>query len=200
MDQSQTDLFIEEDYKRLIKAVLDASLVDYIKLQHVKNRNKKFLQKSFLNSIDMFFDTTYLFEHFKDLETQTKNLNFLELLTCYLGKTIKDLDTIHKHISEESIAYWWEKNFHDLEIPETITIGGIVWTVKNSPNNSFIDHEIKRMYCPTSAVGADRTFYKLCFKQLCTAAEITIPEDSFDSIFKLFYLFLKINAPFNQRK
>jgi hypothetical protein len=198
--QDDENLYAEEDYKRLIKAVFDSSLIDYIKLQHSNNRDKKFLQQSFINTVDMFFDEDYRFKHFQDLETQTKDLSFLELMKIYLESNKMDKNRIHEYISKESMSYWWEKNFHNLQVPETITIAGIVWTIKNSPANCFIDHENKRIYCPVNAVESDRIFFKLCLQQICNSAEIHLSETDFDKLFKLFYLFLKINAPFTQRK
>jgi hypothetical protein len=121
------DCFTEDDLKRLIKAVFESSLVDYIKLQHSKNRNKKFLQETFANSVDMFFDDSFRFEHFQDFETQTKNLSFLELMECFLNTKDIKIQNVHQHIAKESINYWWDKNFHNLEVPTHITISGIVW-------------------------------------------------------------------------
>ena len=194
------DFFAEDDLKKLIRAVFESSLVDYIKLQHSKNRNKKFLEESFKNSVDMFFDKTYRFEHFQDLETQTKHLNFLELMECMLDRKDIDINKVHSHISKESIDYWWNKNFHNLDVPSNITINGIVWTIKNSPNNSFVDYENKRIYSSTSKVDSDKNFLKLCLQIMLQEAEITLPDEEFKKFFKLFYLFLKVNSPFKQRK
>ena len=201
--KDQEDLinyFAEDDLKRLLKAVFEASLVDYIKLQHSKNRNKKFLEESFKNSVAMFFDKTFTFQHFQDLETQTKDLTFLELLESFLDTTNLDIKNIHSHISQESISYWWDKNFHNLEVPETITISGIVWTVINSPNNAFIDYENKRIYCSMNQINSDKAFFKFCLKIMCENSNISLEDEIFDNFFKIFYFFLKINSPFKQRK
>jgi hypothetical protein len=192
--------FSKTDYKKIIKAVLDAALVDYTKLQNSRNRKKKYLKESFDNSVDMFFDSTYLFEHFFDIETQTKNLTLKKLLGYLLNKNVIDMEKIQKHISEQSMAYWWERNFHDLDIPSKITIHGIVWTIINSPNNTYVDQENKRIYCPTKTLSSDRVFFGLCLKIILESCSIFLEEDQFNTLVKIFYLFLKINAPFEQKQ
>ena len=199
MNEEDAD-FSELDYKKLIKAMFDSALVDYTKLQNSKNRHKKYLEESFQNSIDMFFNPTFIFEHFLDADTQTKNLNFEQLL-CYLLNTNKvDMTHIHNHIAEESMSYWWDKNFHDLAVPSKITIHGIVWTVVNSPNNSYIDYTTKRIYCPKKAILADRNFISLCLKIMLDSIEVELDDNSVGLLSKTLYLFLKINSPFEKRK
>jgi uncharacterized ubiquitin-like protein YukD len=194
------DMFSEIDYKKLIKAVFDAALVDYTKLQSPRNRTKKYLDESFQNSVSMFFDQKFIFKHFIDTETQTNNLNFQELLGYFLNKNEINMQKIHKHISEESMSYWWERNFHDLKIPERITVKGVVWTIKNSPNNAYIDVENHRIYCPTKALNSDRVFFELCLKLMLDSCSIALNETEFKNLAKIFYLFLKINTPFEQKK
>ena len=41
----------EDDYEKLLKIVLDAALVDFVKLQHPKNRNKKYLEEALDTSV-----------------------------------------------------------------------------------------------------------------------------------------------------
>lgn len=199
-EEDLEDCFAEDDLKRLIKAVFESSLVDYIKLQHSKNRNKKFLEESFANSVDMFFDDSFRFEHFQDLETQTKNLSFLELMECFLNTKNIKIENVHEHIAKESINYWWDKNFHNLEVPTHITISGIVWTIVNSPSQAYIDHSNKRIYCPVKQIDSDKKFLTLCLRLICEAADLNIKDEDFEKLFKVFYLFLKINSPFKQRK
>ncbi len=194
------DYFAEDDLKRLVKAVFESSLVDYIKLQHSKNRNKKFLEESFANSVNMFFDDSFRFEHFQDFETQTKNLNFLELMELFLNTKNIKIENVHEHISKESINYWWDKNFHNLEIPTHITIAGIVWTIVNSPSQTYIDQSNKRIYCPIKHINSDKKFLNVCLRLICEASDLNIKDEDFEKLFKVFYLFLKINSPFKQRK
>ena len=80
MNDDALDYFSEEDYRKIVKAIFDSAIVDYTKLQHSKNRNKKFLQQSFLDVTAMFFDTSFIFEHFLSLEDGTTKLSFEDLI------------------------------------------------------------------------------------------------------------------------
>jgi hypothetical protein len=110
------------------------------------------------------------------------------------------MEDIQSHVANYSVEYWWTKNFHDLQVPSTITIAGTVWTVVNSPNNSYIDETTKRIYCPIKKIGSDRTFFRICLKIILDESKITLSEEQCDSLFKIFYLFLKINSPLEQYK
>ena len=200
MTEQELDFFSEEDYRKIIRAVFDSAVVDYTKLQHSKNRNKKFLQQSFSDCIAMFFDTNFTFQNFQSLENENINLSFENLIKYYLKKNTIDMNDIHDHIAKQSMDYWWTKNFHDLQVPETITIAGIVYTIVNSPNNSYVDYENKRIYCPTKNLGSDRAFFHICLKLILESSQITLTESQLDSVFKIFYLFLKINSPLEQYK
>lgn len=200
MNDEDLDYFSEEDYRKIVKAIFDSAIVDYTKLQHSKNRNKKFLQESFANVTAMFFDNSFRYEHFLSLEDGKTNLSFEDLIKYYLKKNTINMKDIHNHVAQHSMDYWWEKNFHDLQVPATITIAGIVWTVINSPSNIYIDESNKRIYCPTRKVGSDREFFRICLKLILKSADIQLDDTQMESFFKLFYLFLKINSPLEQYK
>lgn len=200
LEQQDLDYLTEEDYRRIVKAVFDSALVDYTKLQHAKNRNKKFLQESYENVILMFFDKDFIFENFRSLEDGVTKLSFQDLIKYYLNKYTIDMKNIHNHIADYSMEYWWEKNFHDLQVPANITIAGIAWSIVNSPSNTYIDYENKRIHCPTRKIGSDRIFYKICLKLILESSEISLSEEEISSFFKFFYLFLKINSPLEQYK
>jgi len=200
LNDKDLDFFSEDDYRKIIKAVFDSAIVDYTKLQHPKNRNKKFLQQSFIDVTAMFFNPEFAFENFLSLEDEKTNLSFKDLLSYYLEKNIINMEDIQNHVANHSIHYWWTKNFHDLQVPATITIAGTVWTVINSPNNPYVDKTTKRIYCPIKKVGSDRLFFRICLKIILDASEITLSEEQYDSLFKIFYLFLKINSPLEQYK
>ena len=200
MNDDALDYFSEEDYRKIVKAIFDSAIVDYTKLQHSKNRNKKFLQQSFLDVTAMFFDTSFIFEHFLSLEDGKTKLSFEDLIKYYLKKNTINMNDIHDHVAQHSMDYWWEKNFHDLQVPATVTIAGIVWTVVNSPSNTYIDEINKRIYCPTRKIGSDREFFHICLKLILKSADIKLDDLQIESFFKLFYLFLKINSPLEQYK
>ena len=190
---------LNDDYSKLVKAILDNALVDYTKLQHKKNRSKKSLHQTFLDCVEMFFDPNFKFE-FLLKENSEENLSFIELMEIFLNTNKIDLNLVHENISEQSISYWWEKNFHDLAIPDVVTIAGIVWRIKNSTSKEYIDYEEKIFYLPTNKKGSDRIYISFCLQILLSEASIEIPEQELNIFLKLFYLFLKINVPFGDKK
>ena len=185
-----------EDYKKLIKAVIDYSVTSYIKLQHPLNRKRKSQREDFLTTLDIFYNPDYTFEYFVNLETNSK-LTTQEMITFMLDGNKASMSNTQKHIVNESIDYWWSKNFHDIKVPEVFTITGKVWRIKNSPNNIFVDKENLRIYLPMKKKGADRLFFKLVFQITLEELNISLTEQDFESFHKFFYLLLKVNGAFN---
>ena len=54
------------DYIKIIRAVIDNAMTTYIKLQHPANRHRKDSTTSYLEAVDMFFDSSFRFECFKN--------------------------------------------------------------------------------------------------------------------------------------
>ena len=185
-----------EDYKKLIKAVMDYSVTSYVKLQHPSNRKTKSLHQDFLITLDLFYDENYSFENFLHPDHH-KKMNTKDMITFLLDGVIASMDATRKHIVTQAVDYWWDKNFHDIPVPEIITLAGKVWKVKNSPKNVFIDHENLRIYIPTKAKYSDRTFFKFVLEILLAESEIELTEVEFEKFHKLFYLLLKVNNAFN---
>lgn len=184
-----------EDYRRLIQAVIDYSVTNYIKLQHPLNRKRKTQREDFLLTLDIFYDPNYSFEHFLNLDTQ-ENMTTQDMLDFMLGGSKASMSKTHSHITTESVDYWWAKNFHDILVPEVFTIAGKVWRTVNSPNNSFIDKDNLRIYMPLKKRGADRLFFKLTFEILLEELEIELSPEEFHKFHKFFYLLLKVNGAF----
>lgn len=186
-----------EDYRKLIQAVIDYSVTNYIKLQHPLNRKRKPQHEDFLLTLDVFYDPNYTFEHFVDSDTE-ENMTTQDMLDFMLGGAKASMTKTHAHIVNESIDYWWDKNFHDIKVPEVFTIAGKVWRTVNSPNNSFIDKDNLRIYMPVKKRGADRLFFKLTFQILLEELEIELSSEDFQKFHKFFYLLLKVNGAFNK--
>ena len=184
----------DEDYKRIIQAVISSALTDYKKLSHPKNRTKKYLEQSYLNSIDMFFNDNYRFEAFTSLLTE-KPLTTKDLISILISSKSVSMKKARQHAIEESIRYWWEKNFHDISVPSSINIFGIVYSV-HTASTEYIDLENNKLYLPIKKIGSDRTFFKLCLKVILKESEIELSDETFEQLHKVFYLFLKINNAF----
>lgn len=195
MSSEHDEYYSLDDYKKLIKAVIDNAISDYCKLQHPKNRNKKNLNEDFLTAVDLFFDPTFEFDSFTS-EVNDGNLTTQEVLSIMLDSDSIDIHHAQKHVINKSIDYWWDKNFHDIKIPNSFVIAGKVWRTQNSPNNIYIDWQNQRLYLPLKKRGSDRVFFKQTLEILLKESEITLNEKDLDNFYKLFYLFLKVNDAF----
>lgn len=184
----------DEDYKRIVKAVIDSSITDYVKLAHPKNRNKKYLEQTYMDSINIFFNDSYRFEAFTSLVDQSP-LSTKDLISIMISNSGVSMDKTRQHVINESIKYWWEKNFNDISIPNSINIFGKVYFTHNA-STEYIDFDKNKIFLPIKKTGSDRIFFKLCLKIILAEAKITIEEDSFEKLHKVFYLFLKINNAF----
>jgi hypothetical protein len=186
----------DEDFKKLIKAVIEYSVTSYIKLQHPLNRKTKSQKEDFLITLDLFYNPDYSFEHFIHPETQ-QNMSTVDMLTFLLDGVAPSMDNTRNYIIKESIDYWWNKNFHDISIPDTVSIAGKVYKTINSPNNTYVDYENLRIYIPKKAKFNDRQFFKLVLQILLKEIDINFTQEEFDKFHKFFYLLLKVNNGFN---
>ena len=186
----------DEDFKKLIKAVIEYSVTSYIKLQHPLNRKTKSQKEDFLITLDLFYNPEYRFEHFVDPETQ-ETMSTVDMLTVLLNGIAPSMTNTHNYIVQESIDYWWTKNFHDISIPNTVSIAGKVYKTINSPNNFYVDYENLRIYVSKKAKFSDRHFFKLILEILFKETNINLSKEQFEQFHKFFYLLLKVNNGFN---
>lgn len=184
----------DEDYKRIVKAVIDSSITDYVKLAHPKNRNKRYLEQTFLNAIEVFFDDSYKFEAFVSIVDQSP-LSTKDLISIMISNSGVSMDKTRQHVINESIKYWWEKNFNDISIPSSINIFGKVYFIHNA-STEHIDLDKNKIFLPIKKTGSDRIFFKLCLKVILIESGIQLEEETFNKLHKVFYLFLKINNAF----
>jgi hypothetical protein len=193
---SDEELNHDYDYIRLIKAVVENAITDYCKLQHPKNRNKKYLEEGFLSAIAMFFDEEFEFLAFTSFLDDNKSLKTEELLKILLKTNKVSMEKTKQHVIENSMTYWFEKNFNDINVPSSIVIAGKVYFLHQYLEKPFVNYETHKIYINRKKLGSDRDFFKLCLEILLREAEIVIDEDSFEKFFKYFYLFLKVNNAF----
>lgn len=190
----EEELDHDEDYKRIVKAVIESSITDYVKLAHPKNRNKKYLEQIFLNAIEVFFDDSYKFEAFVSIVDQLP-LSTKDLISIMISSSGVSMDKARQHVINESIKYWWEKNFNDISIPSSINIFGKVYFIHNA-STEHIDLDKNKIFLPIKKTGSDRIFFKLCLKVILIESGIELEEETFNRLHKVFYLFLKINNAF----
>lgn len=183
----------QEDFNKILYAILDSCATNYTKLQHPLNRCKSYHLEDFANSIELFFNPEFTFEHLRnppDFETRMTGYDFFS----YLGYTTKvDYNIIQSAVVNASIDYWWEKKFHKMPILKVFTVCGYVWTSHESKQLT-IDYDSRRLYIPKQN---DKMFYDAVLKIIKHYHPIDIKEEDFESFSKYIYLFLKINNAFS---
>ena len=189
----------EDDYEKLLKIVLDAALVDFVKLQHPKNRNKKYLEEALDTSVELFFDPDFRFEYFFDQAYPDNKYSLKDALIKLLKTRNISMEKVKQHVVNESVSYWWEKNFHDIKIPNKVNLAGKVFYIVNSKQEK-IDLDNNKLYFASKKIGADRVFFKLCLKVLIEESELDFTDDQLELFYKYFYLFLKMNDAFSTLK
>lgn len=194
MTISDLELNHDEDYRQLIKAVIETAIVDYTKLQHPLNRNKKYLDEGFLSAIEMFFDENFRFESFTSIENEIP-LSTEDMLCIMVNSNEVNMKETRQHVIDESINYWWTKNFHDIKVPSKIVVYGKTWFVHNA-QKQHIDYDKNQIYLPLKSNKADRVFFDCILKIILAEANLNISDKDFKKLHKIFYLFLKVNNAF----
>lgn len=185
----------QEDLKKLIKAVIDYSVTSYVKLQHPLNRKTKSQKQDYLRTLQIFYDPEYSFEHFVH-EDSNEPMTTSDMISFLLDGASVSMQNTKEHIQTEAYNYWLDKNFHDIKLPQTFSIAGKVWLLKNSPNNVFVDHQNLRIYFPLRKKGSDRIFFELVLKIILQELSIELPEEKLEDLSKTIYLLFKINGYF----
>lgn len=189
------DMDLADDYEKLLKVVLDAALVDFIKLQHPRNRNKKYLEEALDTSVELFFDPDFRFEYFFNQDDPNEKYSLKEALIRLLKTRNISMTKVKNHVVNESISYWWEKNFHDIKVPTKVNLAGKVFYIVNSKQER-IDYENNKLYFACKKEAADRVYFKLCLKVLIKESNLDFTDEQLELFYKYFYLFLKINDAF----
>ena len=63
----------------------------------------------------MFFNDDFRFMHFKNDDESNMSLN--NLLSASINNLPASNYLMRKYLIDESIRYWWEKNFYNLIVP-----------------------------------------------------------------------------------
>lgn len=186
----------EIDFYKLLSAIADTSAVNYTKLQHPKNRTKKYHIEDLANSVEIFFNPEYLFEHLKMppyFEERMTGPQFLSLINN--GSKI-DYNIIQKTVVENAVDYWWKKKFHSLPIIKVFSVCGYVWTSHESTTQS-IDFITRKIY---HKKNDDKFFYTSVIDIFNHYLNLELTSSQNKLLKKHLYLFLKINSAFENTK
>lgn len=192
--QMNDQLLDVEDYKKLLISVLNQAIDDYIKLQHPSYRRKTYMQEAFLNAVDMFFDETYQLEAFTDEECEHLTLN--KLITEALGIESPDIENFQNHIIKTTRDFWYSNRAKTIYIPDTISIEGHVFDIKQS-NNTNIDIENKTILLPKEInIENEENFLKTVLKTAYLITKTDISDTDLENQSKILFNLFKVNDSF----
>lgn len=136
-----TSLKALQDYKKIIAAIIEQSMDEYVKLQHPKYRKKKTNYESFSTAIDIFFLNDYKFLYF--VQHDGSYMNTKDLLSLILNSANPDLNTMRDHLIQTAYTYWESKYMKTINIPDCFCFKGHVYIVQHTKNKPYVDHKDK---------------------------------------------------------
>lgn len=187
-----------EDWSLLLRNIIRQAMDDYIKLQHPKYRDKKYLQEDFQSAIDMFFDDSYRFLYIQN--SDNIDMNLTELLVEAANTDKANPKKIQQWIIEQTKIYWEEKYMETINIPEILCIEGTVYNVlhKEGPEYLF-DYDNRELYIDKrSNTENEKTFILAVSEAICYHLDIRISKRNREELAEGFFRTLKINNSFRE--
>jgi hypothetical protein len=187
-----------QDYKKLLRNVLTHAMDDYVKLQHPKNRRKKYLREAFSTAVDMFFDSEY-----RMLHLQTGDGTFMSLKD-FLGEIMAnqnlDIENIKEHVIAESRSFWETKMLSTVYIPDNVVFDGHVYAILKDEDieDPEIDFQKKTIKInPDSDNTENQENFIICLVKIILYHEdMALSQQKITSIGKGVFKLLRMNACF----
>ena len=188
----------EHDYKRLLRGILMHAMDDYVKLQHPKNRRKKYLREAFSTATDMFFDSEYMMLHIQNGDGSFVNLK--EFLAEILGSGNLEVEKIKNHVINESRTFWETKMLSTVYIPDNIVYDGHVYSVtkvidQEEPEIDFNQKTIKINPCSDNTENQENFIISL-IKIVLYHQDLALSQEKITTIGKGVFKLLRMNACF----
>lgn len=186
-----------ENYRNIIRAVIENAMSDYIKLQHPANRKKKYLQESLIVATAMFFDKSFRFTIFTNSDGSKMSLQ--DALEFSMGRTPSIQFKFINNLLKEMESYWWEKHFQNIKIPNDVSICGKLYFIKLKPEtecNTDYNNENLLIFLNKDDKFKDRKLINTILKIIVELNNINIEEEDFEKLSKSLYLLIKVNGGF----
>ena len=171
---------------------------DYIKLQHPKNRRKKYLREAFTNAVDMFFDSEYMMLHLQNGDGSFMSLE--DFLKEALNTDRIDIEKLKKHVVKESRAFWETKLVNTIYIPDNVIYDGHVYATLHSEETEdpVLDLDRKTILLNKDHENSENQekFITALVKIALYHEDIAISQAKIDSIGKSLFKLLRMNACF----
>jgi hypothetical protein len=129
-----SDIIDEQDFSKLMAAIIRQAIDDYVKLQHPKYRRKKYLVEAYQQAIDMFFDHTYKFLSIPN--DYGEDMSLMDMLKAALKTEHVDIEKLREHAIAEAVAFWDTKAIKTVEIPDSLQINGHVYDIRHEDSST----------------------------------------------------------------
>lgn len=173
-----------EDYKKIIAAIVEQSMMEYIKLQHPKARKKKYLLNAFANAIDIFFLPSYTFAYF--FNSDGSNMNLHDLIIQVTDTSSPNLEEMKKHLIHSAYEHWSKKYVPTLTIPDCLIYKGHVYVIEHSDSNHSVNHEEKSIQMNRQQnLENEKIFVEIVFNIIDKVDPEASPHEAFYEILKM---------------
>lgn len=181
------------DMKKLKLAILNQSIQDYIKLQHPKYRSKKYLEESFIYSVNMFFDPCYSFLYFFNEEGEHEST--LEFISSTTNTSITSLQPMKDYLKEQSILYWDNKKMKTFTIPPYLVYNGLIYNIlmSESDNKIKIDYEKNEIFFDKKDKEAEKIFIEAFIQIVQKEQNLKLSDKDKNILVKSIHDLLKMN-------
>jgi hypothetical protein len=183
---------IHEDYRKLMSAVLRQAMDDYIKMQHPKQRQRKYEREAFWSARDLLWDNEC------ELEIEDDEGNPMTLETLAMAAADRenvDLERLRSYVVQEAVNYWEDKDVKTIDIPEDVVIEGHTYQIQQSDERD-IDFDSKIIYLDKRGPTAEEDFMMAMVELGCHHGNIRTSSKARKELGKVLYRLLRINSCF----
>lgn len=190
------DIIDHHDFGKLLSAIIRQALDDYIKLQHPKYRQKKYLIEAWDQAVDMFFDDEYRFLAIQNDDGDDMSLR--DMVKTALKSDRADIQKLRDYAIQEALEFWDNKDIKTLDIPETVQVSGHVYKVRHTEDSNYVIDFTEKILTLDKRPGIhnEERFINAVFEIMMYYEEIPIKKTNMKSMSKAWFRMLKVNNCF----
>lgn len=184
--------FTQQDYQKLMSAVLRQAMDDYTKMLHPNCRKRKYEQEAFWSARDLLWDD----ECELAIDDDEGNPMTLEKVAMVAAdRENVDLKKLRSYLITETNNYWNEKQVKTIALPDDVIVEGYTYSVQQSEEPN-IDFDNRIIYMNKLSPTAEEDFVLTLMELSCHHGEIRTTGKIRKDLSKIFYRILRINNCF----
>lgn len=182
------------NYKILMQKILLQALDDYVRLQHPKQRRKKYLQEAWLSAVDLIFDPTYEMQ-IKNLEGHSMTLK--DVVEAAYGASEMPLNALKTYVVKEASSYWSDQQMSVIKVPTELIVDNTVFTViyKNIENLYELDADKYQLVINAQATenNKQKAIIAATISYSCLTQNISLSDEEISRISDTLFETIKMN-------